>query len=236
MEISKIKEEARKALTNKWGKGALIVLAYLAILFIIELIGGMFEEKSTINYLISIAKTIMVVPLSFGVTYSFIRLKRGEEVKAFDFINSGFSNFRRAWKISLRITLKMIVVITIMVVIFIVTGDIANDYFISDRMTRMSFGLLMIIILFVTMWFVLIIRALLYSLTTYIAFDNPNMTALEVVNESERLMKGNRLKLFLLILSFIGWEILCAFTLGIGFLWLIPYVQVAGLCFYENVK
>ena len=36
--------------------------------------------------------------------------------------------------------------------------------------------------------------SLLYSLTTYIAYDNKEKTALEVVNESKRLMKGNRLK------------------------------------------
>ncbi len=33
-------------------------------------------------------------------------------------------------------------------------------------------------------------------------------------------MEGNKMKLFLLDLSFIGWAILCIFTLGIGLLFL----------------
>ena len=56
---------------------------------------------------------------------------------------------------------------------------------------------------------------------------------LEVVNESEKMMNGNRGKIFLLSLSFIGWAILATLTLGIGFLWLMPYMIVAEVCFYE---
>jgi uncharacterized membrane protein len=80
-----------------------------------------------------------------------------------------------------------------------------------------------------------VVVGLLYTLTTCIAYDNPNMTSLEVVNESARLMRGNRGKVFLLDLSFIGWAILTIFTLGIGYLWLLPYMEVALICFYEHL-
>ena len=61
------------------------------------------------------------------------------------------------------------------------------------------------------------------------------MSSLEVVDESKKMMTGNRGKLFILELSFIGWMILTAFTLGIGYLWLLPYMYVALVCFYENL-
>jgi len=49
-------------------------------------------------------------------------------------------------------------------------------------------------------------------------------------------MKGNKWRLFCLRLSFIGWDLLCAlFTLGIGFLWLNPYKQVAEAAFYREI-
>ena len=50
-----------------------------------------------------------------------------------------------------------------------------------------------------------------------------------------RMMKGNRGKIVLLSVSFIGWAILTVFTLGIGYLWLMPYMMVAEVCFYEKV-
>ena len=49
-------------------------------------------------------------------------------------------------------------------------------------------------------------------------------------------MSGNRLRLFCLQISFIGWEILCAFTLGIGSLWLNPYKQAATAAFYREIS
>jgi uncharacterized membrane protein len=49
-------------------------------------------------------------------------------------------------------------------------------------------------------------------------------------------MKGHKMKLFLLDLSFIGWSLLCIFTLGIGLLWLIPYMQSARAAFYEDLR
>ena len=49
-------------------------------------------------------------------------------------------------------------------------------------------------------------------------------------------MIGNRAKLFWLELSFIGWAILVAITLGIGYLWLIPYIQFATIAFYKFVS
>lgn len=50
------------------------------------------------------------------------------------------------------------------------------------------------------------------------------------------MMEGNKMKLFLLDLSFIGWAILCLFTFGLGFFVLQPYMQVARAAFYEDLK
>jgi uncharacterized membrane protein len=49
-------------------------------------------------------------------------------------------------------------------------------------------------------------------------------------------MKNNRGKLFGLQLSFIGWAILATLTLGIGYLWLMPYLQFALIAFYKFVN
>ena len=49
-------------------------------------------------------------------------------------------------------------------------------------------------------------------------------------------MDGNKMKLFMLDLSFIGWAILCMFTLGIGYLFLQPYVEASHVAFYEDLK
>ena len=108
MRISEIKKNAREALTGKWGKGVSIILANLAVSLVISFIHGLFQENSLISSLLKIAMLIIEVPIALGLAYAFIKLKRGEEVKAFDFLNLGFSNFGRAWKITLRTFLKLI--------------------------------------------------------------------------------------------------------------------------------
>ena len=42
--------------------------------------------------------------------------------------------------------------------------------------------------------------------------------------------------LFYLGLRFFGWMILCIITLGIGLIWIYPYMMTAYACFYEDLK
>jgi uncharacterized membrane protein len=80
-----------------------------------------------------------------------------------------------------------------------------------------------------------IIKALAYSQTFMLLKDHPEYSVFEAITESRRRMKGYKGKYFLLNLSFIGWGILCLFTLGIGFLWLAPYIYTSNATFYQNL-
>ncbi len=81
-----------------------------------------------------------------------------------------------------------------------------------------------------------IIAAFRYSMTYLVMLDNPEMSAMDALNESKRLMDGHKMDYFLLEASFIGWAILGIFTLGILYFWLIPYMSVAQCNFYNNLK
>ncbi|MDR0895963.1 MAG: DUF975 family protein [Prevotellaceae bacterium] len=81
-----------------------------------------------------------------------------------------------------------------------------------------------------------IIKYLSYSMTNYILKDRPDLSYNAAIEESMRMMKWHKWKLFLLHLSFIGWALLCILTLGIGFFFLYPYEYVTEAAFYENLK
>lgn len=81
-----------------------------------------------------------------------------------------------------------------------------------------------------------IIAAFRYSMAYFIMIDNPGIGALEAIDQSKQMMKGYKGKLFMLYLSFIGWALLCIITLGIGYLWLMPYIQASLAAFYEQLK
>ena len=94
--------------------------------------------------------------------------------------------------------------------------------------------------LFVFLWSLLfiipgIVKAYSYSMAFYIMKDHPEYTAKQCIDESRRIMCGNKMKLFLLGLSFIGWAIVCVFTCGLGYLWLAPYMQASQAEFYRSL-
>ena len=80
------------------------------------------------------------------------------------------------------------------------------------------------------------IKSYSYAMTPYILKDNPEMKNNAAIEESMRMMDGHKLELFLLDLSFIGWAILSLLTCCIGFLWLTPYMNMARVNFYEDLK
>lgn len=80
------------------------------------------------------------------------------------------------------------------------------------------------------------IKSYSYAMTPYILKDNPEMKNNAAIEESMRMMDGHKLELFLLDLSFIGWALLSLLTCGIGFLWLTPYMNMARVNFYEDLK
>ena len=81
-----------------------------------------------------------------------------------------------------------------------------------------------------------IIKSYSYAMTSFILKDEPEMKNNAAIEKSMVMMDGNKMKLFMLDLSFIGWAILCLFTFGIGFFFLQPYMQASHAAFYEDLK
>ncbi len=104
-----------------------------------------------------------------------------------------------------------------------------------------ALGAYILMSIFIFLWTLLlivpgIIAAIAYSMTFYIIADDPSIGIMEAISKSKKMMYGYKWKFFLLILSFIGWMILCILTLGIGFLFLGPYMQVSVAKFYDDIK
>lgn len=109
-----------------------------------------------------------------------------------------------------------------------------KDYgrYLSTLLLQSVYEILWTLLLFVPG----IIKGYSYSMTSFILKDNPNLKNNAAIEESMRMMEGHKLQLFLLDLSMIGWFFASCLTLGIGFLFLIPYNQTAHAAFYEDLK
>jgi uncharacterized membrane protein len=73
-------------------------------------------------------------------------------------------------------------------------------------------------------------------MTYYIIAEDNSVGAMEAIDRSKKMMDGYKWKYFRLLLRFFGLSLLCILTLGIGFLWLIPYFHVTNAKFYDDIK
>lgn len=75
-----------------------------------------------------------------------------------------------------------------------------------------------------------------FSQTPCILLENPEKGIFEAMRESYEMMRGHRLRFFFLQLSFIGWYLLIYLSVGIGSVWVIPYVGCTGAHFYLDLR
>lgn len=116
-----------------------------------------------------------------------------------------------------------------------------GDLFLGYQRFGKVLGTFLLMVLAVIGGFILlvipgIILCFAYALVPFVLYDNPELSATEVLQKSRMMMKGHKWELFFLYLSFIGWAILCIFTLFIGYLWLAPYMQMTEVKFYEMIR
>lgn len=236
---SDFRAEARRKLEGKWGKVVCISLIYILLFFVISFIENKLDDS--MSTILSLIVTIIEVPLGFGLIIALFKVFHDEEVEPFDFFTLGFNNFKKAWSISFAIFLKMLIPIILIIISYVliawgIAGIVAAAIF-YNSVTVGPFGFFVVIgfILLITSMIWAIPKSYYYQLAYLLAIDNPELTSKELVEKSASLMEGKRWKFFCLHFSFIGWAILSIITFGIGFLWLVPYIQFASIVFYKSL-
>ena len=116
-----------------------------------------------------------------------------------------------------------------------------NDAFSGFDDFWSAFKVTFLVGLFTFLWSLLfvvpgIIKSISYSMSTYILAENKGKPALECIKESQAMTDGHKWELFVLGLSFIGWELLGAITFGIACIWVVPYMSATYANAYVSLK
>ena len=77
--------------------------------------------------------------------------------------------------------------------------------------------------------------SLAISQSYYLLLDFPDSSAKEVIETSIRIMKGHKWRLFKLELSFLPLQLVCVLSLGIGNIWLNPYLRMTHTLFFLDL-
>lgn len=118
-------------------------------------------------------------------------------------------------------------------------SDLGSGY---DVRYRRNVKALFLRDLYIVLWSLLfvipgVIKFYEYRMIPYILAENPEINTKDAFKMSKEMMKGNKWKVFVLDLSFILWDILGAFTLGIvTTFYVMPYRQLTSAALYEELK
>ena len=98
-----------------------------------------------------------------------------------------------------------------------------------------------VISIFVFLWTLLfiipgIVAGYRYRFALYNLCENPEIGVMEALNMSKAQTRGHKWELFVLDLSFIGWNLLCSLTLGILSIWIMPYIQQTDIGYFQAIK
>ncbi len=222
-----LKKEALEMLKGRWGKAILIGIVPWVIVFVLSLFLSMialsnlwspladavtgeefmyvFSNYMMVLFPFSLAVQLLTVGLNFGIKAAYLKMFRDP-----DFDGNALVSFN---------VFKNLLFLKVYILSIVAS-------------------------IFIALWTVLlyipgIIKSFSYSQADYILMDSndegASVGALEAITRSRQLMNGHKLRLFWLSFSFIGWFILSAFTCGVGFVILMPYINLTMAAFYQDL-
>ena len=217
-----LRYQARQALAGRWGIAILVTL--------LASILGASVAATNVSFDINVdAEVLQKLPEKFRVTATMIlggMATVGGTLGLVQFILGG--------------------VIKLGYCRFLLKNHDGEEGEVSDLFSRFDrfgdgFVLQLLTGLYTALWTLLfiipgIVASYKYAMAPFIMEENPDMKASEAITASKEMMDGHKADLFVLDLSFLGWALLNIFTLGIGSLWLNPYINAAYAAFYRTLQ
>jgi len=182
-------------------------------------------RSMTTSSILSILLSLYQNVIAFGYHSYGLRLARNEQPG----YRNLFDGFARCGRVIL-----MMFLISLFTGLWTLLGLLPYIFLLVVSLTMESTILLCLAILAAVAGTVFgVFMGLRYEMSPFILIDQPDLTAIQAISESKRVMSGRVWSLFVLELSFLGWALLSLFTLGILNLWLLPYMTAAKANFYD---
>ncbi len=229
-QIHEIKEIAKDKLLGNYRLAVLaILLIQLVTIVIRDLSSTLFRTEtfvtSILNLLFLFISLTLLEIFSIGKANLFLNLMTNREAKLQN-LYVGFQKNTSQGIILCGIrTLITSIAFTVPSTLFM-NFAFQEDHPITTLITTIVF----LIGTIITIYLLLTISQVFYLFN-----DFPDLSAIDAIKFSCKITKGHRLRLFYLHISFVPWYLLSILTLGLGLLWIVPYLQSSLTLFYLNL-
>lgn len=229
MNRPQLKQLSKSQLKGHWRVPVLLTLIYVAVILAISTLQS-YLNSSGASLLFSLLTLAIEVWAVVGFPSFYLKFVENNE-------DTNFGDFF----VSKGILVRSLGYVILMSIIGGIVGIIVGLYIVSSISYTM-FGYITFtgatwigILLMLVLTVILIVFSISISMTAYILVDKENTKVFEAIGLSMKMMKGYKWEYFVLYLSFIGWGLLCLLTLGIGYLWLSPYMTLTFTNFYKEL-
>ncbi len=224
-----LKALAREALLGQYGSliGAMFLLGIFSVILesIPVTITHNREDTTSliIQFLGTLIVSVLVYLLQIGMTVIVLRMTRRQSYSISDLFYTFRAHPDRFIIVSaIQIGITMVLQIPAYVAMFLYPGSVIEQ-------------LLVYLLLLLAGSIVSFIVLLGFTLSDLLLIDNEDLGAIDALRQSWAIMHGNKGRFFYLQISFIGLSLLCLLTLGIGMLWLYPYMMTTEVFFYLDL-
>lgn len=230
VDITKIKAKARKSLTGKYTDVVIAILIYGLLMGMCYATAAFIKEPPMIIFLGLIITSLFYM----GLLQIMIKIARNKKTSFNELFQRTDAFFRCA-----AITIVFIAVNAICALLeFTAVNSLCVfiSYQTDLNIALSSFMIVVGIILSAAIMVFWIVLMLCLSQSYFILYDNEDMPLGDIFRTSMDMMDGHKTDYLILCLSFVGWMFLGLFTMGILYLWLIPYMGVSMTNFYDKIK
>ena len=234
-----IKAHAKESVAMQRDKAILIPFLIILVAFAATYLGTLVSYRASyFGTLLYFAITCVITVLSVNIYKPFYNIYNREAAEISEpFRDLGLNFFRK-----LGGTFWMVLWITIWSLTAIIPGIIiislrfASAFYYGNFDNRFSIALWVMLAILV-MYIPGIVKSYSYLFATNILAIHPEVTATKALKLSMRITKGHRWELFVMHLSFIGWLLLSALTLGILYIIYVgPYIYATNAGFFTEMR
>lgn len=214
MSISELKRKSKQDMKNNYGFAILTMILLNLVLF-----GAM-----TVGLFIGLIIVVGAVKCCFAAFYVDVANHTQQGV---DSTYRGFRQFARAlWAGVIMFLIALAILLVMAIVSVIILGATHADFSTTTPVMIVCaiVGIVIALLIFVRLSFVF-----------HIMNHEVDLSAVQCIKRSWALSKGMFFKILLLNLSFIGWWLLVAITLGAMYLYVSPYYQTTRANLYLSV-
>ena len=224
-----LKQKAKEQLLGNYGKMISALLIYAMIPNIILYIAdGLLPPNTTINHILYYIIDFLVLLLTgifmLGLIKLYMNFSTGRPFQLSDI----FYGFHGHQDIGILIMLVMVGI----TLVYMVPFGISIILYLFLKTAYLYPIMALTLIAGVVLAYM---QLLSLSQSFYIAVDFPDYSFKQVLRMSRRIMTGQRARLFYLQVSFLPLMLLCVLTMGLGVLWLSPYMYATQTHFYLDL-